>query len=250
MGRVRRTLGITAAIPVAVFATLAAQVRHARRNGTLIPETDLGIDGRIGPPHGDVLHMAWLGDSTAAGIGSDSADTTVARRVAQALQRPVELQMLGWSGARVADVRSIQVRALPARCDLVCISVGANDVTHFARPSTFRREYEAALDAIPHHALVVMLGCPDFSTSPRLPMPLRALAGWYSGVLDREVRSLATERGNAFVNIHGDPNDEFHRNPEPYFAADGFHPNDDGYRLWAEAVTPVVQSALTNSRRF
>jgi len=244
MGRIRRVLGLAAALPAAAAATLAAQAHLARRNGVIVPERDLGIDGRIGSGSHPVLRIAWMGDSTAAGVGSDHADETVARRVALGLHRPVELRVLGWSGARVLDVRNQQVHDLPSDCDVAIISVGANDVTHLARPATFRRHYDDVLDSIAHRTRVVMLGCPDFSTSPRLPMPLRAVAGWYSGVFDREVRSLAAERGYAFVNIHGDPDDEFHQEPEPFFAEDGFHPSGDGYRLWADAVLPVVQNVV------
>lgn len=251
MSLARRTMGLATAIPVAVagaaVGTLAAQANHARRHGVEIPEDDLGLDGRVGGP-GRALCTVWLGDSTAAGIGATTADETVARRVAHGLGGPVDLRVLGWSGARVRDVLTEQLPRLPPAPDLVFITVGANDVTHLSAPRAFRHHYEQVLDQLPEVAAVVMLGCPDFSTTPRLPRPLRAVAGWYSELIDQEIRALALEREHPFVDIHGDQRDEFHQDPRRFFADDLFHPNGDGYRLWADAVLPVALAARPRLR--
>ena len=229
------TLGILLAGPVLLGAevVLAARGEPPR---PLPPDIDacVGCDGSVPP-----LRTAWLGDSTAAGVGAEAAEGVVGRQVARRLDRPVQVRVLAGSGDRIADVVDRQLPQLAADTEIVFVSVGANDATHLTRVGTFSTSYQRLLDGMPGGACVVLLGLPDLGSPPRLLQPLRAVAGWRGRALDRRVRDLARRSGSTYVDIAGSTGPAFRRD-RSLFAADGYHPDDLGYGLWAGAVTSAM----------
>ena len=226
------------------MAVLGVEVQLARHGPELPDTTPLDHDGRIGGD-GPALRMVWLGDSTAAGVGASSADGAVPRRVARALGRPVDLTVLAVSGDRVADVVDDQVGALAAlRPEVVLVSIGANDVVHLTSNDAFRDSYEQVLDAIPDGATVVLLGVPDMGAPPRFAQPLRAVAGWRGRHLDRITREVADGADATYVDIAGETGPAMRADTGRTFAVDRYHPSDDGYALWADAVVEVIAPTL------
>jgi lysophospholipase L1-like esterase len=171
-------------------------------------------------------------------------DAALPRQVARALDRPVDLTVLAVSGATVADVADHQVGEVPKDAGLVIVVVGSNDVVHLTRVGDFRRRYEEVLDHLPAGVPTVVLGLPDMGAPIRLAQPLRLIAGERAGTLDREVRDLAQQRGLGYVDIAGRTGPRFRREPGRYFAKDLYHPSDEGYALWADAVVPAARRAL------
>jgi lysophospholipase L1-like esterase len=242
--RTRRLLLGAGAVPVAFVALLGVEVQIARHGPDLEDSTPLDHDGHLGGD-GSSLRMVWLGDSTAAGVGASSADTAVPRRVARALGRPVDLIVRAVSGDRIDHVVDRQVRGLAdLHPDVVLVSVGANDVVHLTSRDDFRDGYRRLLDRIPDGALVVLLGVPDMGAPRRLPQPLRAIAGWRGRALDEVTRSIARDSGSAYVDIAGETGPEMRAHAGRDFAADRYHPSDDGYALWAAAVLEVLVPRL------
>jgi lysophospholipase L1-like esterase len=187
--------------------------------------------------------VVWLGDSTAAGVGASVSSKALASQVEDGLGLPgASLAVLAVSGARVADVLAEQVpRVAAAHPDLVLISVGANDTVHLTGRGAFRRTYERVVRALPVGVPVVLLGVPDMGAIPRFAQPLRAVSGWRGRHLDAEVRNVAAATGAVYADIASPTGPPFRRDPERYFAADDFHPDDAGYGLWADAVLRVLR---------
>ncbi|MDQ6618063.1 MAG: SGNH/GDSL hydrolase family protein [Actinomycetota bacterium] len=186
--------------------------------------------------------VVWLGDSTAVGVGVSALDATLPVQVAHQLARPARLRVLARSGARVADVLNQQLPRLAGhRPTDVFISVGTNDAMHLTLRSRFRRDYGSVLAGLPASVVrVALLGVPDMGSTPRLPQPLRAVAGWWGRALANDIRTMARDRHTTFVDIAGGAGFAFRREPQRYFAADKYHPNDCGYRLWATVVAETV----------
>ena len=237
-----RALGLVTGLLLAGPGLLGIEVVLAARGEPAWPLPP-GIDACVGcdgsaPP----LRTVWLGDSTAAGVGTTTAEAVVGRQVARRLGRPVDVRVLASSGATVADVVDQQLPRLPPDAQIVFVSVGANDVTHLTRTGEFSAAYRELLAGIPASACVVLLGVPDLGSPPRLAQPLRAVAGWRGRALDREVREIARASGATYVDIAGSTGPAFRRD-RSLFSPDGYHPNDDGYALWAGAVTSAMRSA-------
>ncbi len=201
-------------------------------------------------PGPDPLHVVWLGDSTTSGVGADDFADAMAARVARGLtDGPVEVTVLGRSGDQVHEVLDGQLPLLLdgvgvdgtplGDVDVVLVSIGANDVTALTRVPTFRSRYRRMLDVVTAtvpDARVVAVGIPDMGTAPRLPVPLRQLAGARAATLDDVVREVAVERDVAYVDLAARTSGTFSSDPERYFSGDDFHPSGDGHGIWAEAV--------------
>jgi lysophospholipase L1-like esterase len=242
VGTLRRAVAAVALVPVAGSVLLGGEVLLAQRGTHVAGPPPAPADATAGPPGLASQLVVWLGDSTAAGVGASGLAASLPRQVADRLGQPVRLTVLARSGARVADVVRSQLPALAHLApDVVFISVGANDVTHLTWRSRFRRDYARVLRGLPATVRrVVVLGVPDLGSPTRLLQPLRAVAAWRGRALDDDVRSLARRHHAVYVDIAGHTGAAFRRDPHRYFAADHYHPDDAGYRLWAEAVVAAV----------
>ena len=230
---------------------LGVEVQLARSGPSLANQDGWPQDGLVGAAStaaGPPVKIVWLGDSTAAGVGATSGATAMPRQVADALGRPVQLTVLAVSGARIHDVVDQQLPKLLAlppdqAPDVVLVSVGANDVTHLTSSNSFRADYLGLLDRMPRSVSVITLGVPDMGAVPRFAQPLRWLTGWRGGTIDGIVENMR-EHGADYVNIADFTGPKFGADPDRYFAADEFHPNDEGYALWTQTVEPVLKWRL------
>ena len=235
-------MALGAGLALAGPAVLGVEAFLATR-GEPAPPLPAGVDACVGCDGSAApLRTAWLGDSTAAGVGAAADVGVVGRQVARRLGRPVDVRVLAASGDRIADVASDQLSRVPPETQIVLISVGANDATHLTSAQSFSSSYRKVLGGLPNGACVVLLGVPDMGSAPRLAQPLRAVAGWRGRSLDRQVRELARESGATYVDIAGATGPAFRRD-RSLFSPDGYHPNDAGYALWAAAVTSAMGGA-------
>lgn len=242
----RRTILIVAVVVVLVpVVVLAVEVQIARNATRLDDEvgfrpTDLTI--RAGP---EPTTVVWLGDSTATGVGVDDVSESMAYEVTEAVvEGPVELTILAVSGAQVHEVVDNQIPALDqTNADVVFVSVGANDVTGLTRAPTFRRRYRRLVEsiraAVPD-ASIVLVGIPDLGTAPRLPVPLRQIAGFRAAQLDGVIEDIAERRGIEHVDLAERTGSIFASDPDRYFSPDDFHPSPAGHQVWADAVIDAV----------
>ena len=241
---------------LAVIAVVGVEVVLAGR-GPILTEYEPGLaDGRIDPSGaaadgrdaGEPLRVTWIGDSTAAGVGASSSEGSVSRqvgrRLADELGRPIDLQVVAVSGARVADVVATQLARVDPDADVVFISVGANDTTHLTASGAFAADYRTMLEGLPAGAAVIALGVPDIGTVTRLAQPLRAIAGWRASSYDDLVVEEAGRSGATYVDIAAGTGPAFRADPERLLAADQYHPSDAGYAVWTDVVVPVAVERL------
>ncbi|WP_350349099.1 SGNH/GDSL hydrolase family protein [Agromyces sp. G08B096] len=190
---------------------------------------------------GDLVYVA-IGDSAAQGIGASRPDRSyvglLAEHAAALTGREVHAVNLSVSGATTALAVRDQLPRLAAldlggrEPDLVTVSIGANDIADW-NPAAFERNIRDILDAVPAHAIVADLPC------FHLPHNERKVAH-----ANRMLRAAARERGLTVVPLHALTRRQGLRGILTQFARDMFHPNDDGYRVWAEAFRPAVERVL------
>lgn len=211
------------------------------------PEFDASFligDELDGPP----LRLAALGDSTLTAPGVSDADQIwirqVARNLADATARPVELRSFGVGGSDTADVRYDQLPyALEFRPHLAVVSVGTNDLI---RGLPVRRLYDH-LDYIvgalrDGGAQVILSGVGDLGTIPRLAPPVRQMATRLGRRGDRVHQRVADKHGAIKAQQWVWAAGEFRRRSDVW-SPDRFHPNAAGHEIWAstcwEAVEPL-----------
>ncbi len=248
----RRVLLPVAAVVLLPVVVLGVEVQLARVAPRLDDEVgfrpiDIAVgDGREGP------EILWLGDSTSTGVGASKVEDSMAFRVASMGDGNARLAILGVSGAQVHEVVDEQLPQLVDRVDdgdvpdVVYVSIGANDVTALTRRPTFRDRYRTMVDqltALVPDAEIILVGIPDMGTAPRLPVPLRQIAGVRAGQLNDDIETIADVAGLHHVDLARRTSSTFSSDPGRYFSLDEFHPSRDGHRVWAEAVVASIEES-------
>ena len=192
---------------------------------------------------GGLLYVA-LGDSTAQGIGASSPDkgyvAVIAQRLRESTGRPVEVVNLSRSGARIDDVLDRQLPALSARArepDVVTVGIGGNDVRDYD-PQTFAEQADRLTAALPDGAYVA--DAPYFMHGRSQRDAEQAADALRRGAASRELEPVAlqaTMRAQGWQAMF------------TQFAADWFHPNDRGHRVWADAFWQKISGDVQDLKR-
>lgn len=187
---------------------------------------------------GGLLYVA-LGDSAAQGIGASSPDKgyvgLLAERLRERTGQPVEVVNLSRSGARISDVVDDQLPALEAlgrTPDLVTVAIGGNDVPTYDAEG-FAASVALLVDALPPGTYVA-------------DVPY-----WMHGRFERDAQiaadvltAAAIARGLRPVALHEAQRRAGWSAMLTHFAADWFHPDDRGHRLWADAFWREIEADL------
>lgn len=232
------------------LGVLAAQAARARRR---IPQADReppACDGRYGNwLPGEPLRLALLGDSSAAGYGCELAHQTpgavIARGLAAAAARPVQLRCVAVVGAQSTDLPGQVSTIVPWEPDVTVVMIGANDVTHRMRPSTSVAALGGAVRRLRAAGCHVVVGtCPDLGTIEPVAQPLRHVARRMSRRLAAAQTIAVVESGGRTVSLGDLLGPDFAARPSEMFGPDRFHPSVAGYRAAALALLPSVVAAL------
>jgi lysophospholipase L1-like esterase len=195
----------------------------------------------------DPIVYVALGDSTGAGVGAREGGY-----VARIFNRLVErrpgskLSNLCVSGATTVDlVRSQLDRGVALNPDLVTVGIGINDIGHGLTLEQFSKNYEEIISTLKEktHAQIVVTNIPDISTAPRIPGPMRSEYQRQIEQFSERLGEIAGRHGVTVFDVHTITKAELPSHPE-YFSADGFHPSDAGYELWASSMWPTVEEVI------
>lgn len=238
-GAVAATAGIGAAALVNY-----RKFRHRIAENAAILNQTLPINSKWWRDHskkkGELLYVA-IGDSAAQGIGASAPHRgyvgILADHIRALTGRTLRVINLSVSGATVGlAVRDQLPRFLTLKPDVVTVAIGANDIARWD-PVTFESGIRELFAALPGHAVVADLPCFHF------PHNERKVA-----VANQLLREVAAEHGLTVVPLHAITKRQGFRSVATQFANDLFHPNDRGYRIWADAFLPALSATLL--RRF
>lgn len=177
------------------------------------------------------LRYVALGDSTAQGIGASHPGRgyvgLLAERLRERTGRPVQVVNLSVSGAQITDVVRVQLPRLTASKlapDLVTVSVGGNDVRRYDS-SQYRRDVAALVAGLPVGPTVLA----------DIPYFLHGQFERHADAAARLLRDQARAHSLVVAELHEAQRARGWRGLVTHYAADWFHPNDGGYRVWAQA---------------
>ena len=244
----RVVLGFTA-LTIGGAVLVGIEIVIALRREYLPTEPALKLDDTFGDPGDEAITHVVMGDSTAAGLGANEPShaypQVLARRLASDGYR-VELKVFGLSGARVKDVLDEQLpKAIEVDPDFVFIGIGANDVTHLTPLGDVRSDMAQVVRKLDKltDAETVIAGAPDMR-APAFYEPLRSLAGWRGRQVASAIEEVGRDQRVAVVELAKETGPKFGTDPERFHSADDFHPSADGYRLWADAIYPVLKKTV------
>jgi len=265
MGRARRARKIAAtaaygggigaagigAVGLVGYGVLKAEAQLARRIVGQPFEGAPDDNGQYGSGRGYPVQLLVLGDSSAAGMGADTAQQTVGAIIANGVSalsgRPVRLTNVAVSGAESSGLDRQVATALEqvANPDVAVILIGANDVTHRIDKSIAVRHLEQAVGALRATDCEVIVGtCPDLGTIEPVAQPLRLLARRWSRDLAAAQTVAVVEAGGRTVSLADLLGPQFASMRHEMFSHDGFHPSPAGYARVASALLPSVCDVL------
>ncbi len=200
---------------------------------------------------GTLFRYVALGDSTAAGVGSQGVGypELVYRRMKSA-GWPAGILNLGQSGAVSADlVRTQLERVLSVSPDLVTLGIGGNDLWRLVSPDRFKANLKAIADVLERtDADVIISNLIDLGRAPiaqgalsMMNIPPEVISGRVKD-FNRMLGELASRPRTTVIDLHSLGENELAGHPE-FFSDDGFHPSQLGYQRWADLLFPAVESA-------
>jgi len=179
----------------------------------------------------DAPVLVAMGDSLAQAIGASSPErgfvTAAAEQLSSRLGRDVAVLNLSRSGATISDVHVQQLPALVAAGVTplaVLVMVGSNDLVRAVGPSNAVRDHKALLE--------------DLLESVDAPLVIGTVPSGGSAsarMLNRRIRDAAEELDFSLADVA-----RALSSWKGMAAADGFHPNDAGYRAWIESFVGAV----------
>jgi acyl-CoA thioesterase-1 len=223
------------------------QILIIKYRGTPVPTPDIPRDIKTSG-FGEPLTYAIMGDSTSISQGSKYEDGIAAastKYLASAFK--VTSINTGISGATSKDVLEIQLgKVVPLRPDIVLLSVGANDATHFTKDEVIRDSLQRIIDELKKsnsNVTIIVTGSPAMDSVTRFPAGSRQIMGLRTRQVNAVFRQLIDENDLVFAPIAEKTRAAFIADPT-LTASDKFHPNKRGYALWIPIVNAAVDEAV------
>jgi acyl-CoA thioesterase-1 len=233
------TIALISVLIVLVVAALVSWLLIRRRQaaGALRLAQTLHLNARWWKDQrklaGELLYVA-IGDSAAQGVGASNPGRSYVGLVAAHLRQRTGLTVrvvnLSVSGARLREAIAVQLPEFAKLApDIVTAAIGANDIATFDE-ARFEHELTEVYDALPPGTIV------------------GDVPAFYFGGAEKRVRvansivhRLAGERGFEVAPVYARTKRQGSaRYALNQVAADFFHPNDRGYRVWASAFLPIL----------
>lgn len=195
---------------------------------------------------GAIVYVA-LGDSTGSGVGARNGGY-VARLHSRLLEQRAgsELLNLCVSGSTTEDVLHGQLqRGVGRSPDLVTLGIGINDIGHGFTIERFAKNYDEILTTLKAktQAAIVVTNIPDVSSAPRIPAAMRSGYQQQIAQFNARLEEIARRHEVTIFDIYSITRRDLPSHPE-YFSADGFHPSDEGYDLWATEMWPTLAHVI------
>jgi acyl-CoA thioesterase-1 len=197
----------------------------------------------------DRVRYVALGDSYTIGTSVSEAE----RWPNQLAARMPELELVGNPAVNGFTSADLIDRELPhldeLNPELVTVLIGVNDVVQGVPEAVYRANVEVILDRLRELLpadRVVCVATPDYTRTPRGadfgdPAQQREAIVRVNAVLREECEGRRMPFVPEVFEISERASDE----PD-LVAGDGLHPSGEQYRLWVDAVEPVVRSLLAD----
>ena len=235
---------LATALTPPLLPILLAQGYWVRKRTPRLPDATGPHEGSTG--ESEPIRLIALGESTVAGIGAATHETALTGQLARALSERSKRSVSWLVAARSGiNARKCLVELVPKlaghRADVVLIALGVNDSIEFHTARRWAADVERLIEAIRGEvgdALVLLAGVPPLDCFPALPAPLSSVLGARSASLGQASIGIAKRMKRV---VHVPFQIEKQRCVE-LFCADGFHPSELGYRLWAEQLAAAGAS--------
>jgi lysophospholipase L1-like esterase len=217
---------------------LLAQGRHVRRVTPKLPEPTGERHGTQGA--GARLRLLIVGDSSAAGVGVATQASALSGQLVSILAQHFHLswRLIAKAGLNVQGVLDSVESVSQEEFDVAVVAVGVNDVTGGTSMTRWQEGLGRLCECLQSRfnaQHVLLTPVPPMHAFPALPQPLRWYLGKVAASLNRSMQALVAESDSwECVQLQFPLTKQF-------MAADGFHPGEAAYSIWAEKVAATIR---------
>lgn len=252
------------------------QGRKIKRDTVRLPEPNGERHGSVQLDHASnesaaqnkpELHIMIVGDSAAAGVGSETQQEALVGKLIPILQQQPTINeqfaVLNWSlqattGHTSFDIlRRLYIMPAPNKpIDVMILSVGVNDTTSSVAVDKWQQQIKDII-AIAQRKFgvreLVFLSLPPMAQMPAIPAPLNNFVGAKASILDGILQQICMAHDNVTYMATDFPRMiAEHSNGTPIdikvmFASDGFHPSSLMYGYWAQQLSELIVELLDSS---
>lgn len=252
------------------------QGRKIKRNTVRLPEPNGERHGQVQlndaieslkEAHKRTLNLMVVGDSAAAGVGSETQQEALVGNLIPVLTQQSAIQnqfdILNWSlqattGHTSFDIlRRLYVLPAPSQpVDVMVLSVGVNDTTSKVSVDKWQQQIESII-AIAQRKFgvreLIFLSLPPMAQMPAIPAPLSNFVGAKASILDNTLQQVCAAHDSVTYMATDFPRMiAEHSNGTPIdikvmFASDGFHPSSLMYGYWAQQLSELIIQLLNPS---
>ncbi|WP_426241290.1 SGNH/GDSL hydrolase family protein [Psychrobacter sp. TWP2-1-2] len=252
------------------------QGRKIKRDTVRLPEPNgerhgqVQLNDAIESPkeaHKRTLNLMVVGDSAAAGVGSETQQEALVGNLIPVLTQQSAIQnqfdILNWSlqattGHTSFDIlRRLYVLPAPSQpVDVMVLSVGVNDTTSKVSVDKWQQQIESII-AIAQRKFgvreLIFLSLPPMAQMPAIPAPLSNFLGAKASILDNTLQQVCAAHDSVTYMATDFPRMiAEHSNGSPIdikvmFASDGFHPSSLMYGYWAQQLSELIIQLLNPS---
>ena len=213
------------------------------------------------------LNLLIVGDSAAAGVGSETQQEALVGKLIPILQKQATINeqfaVLNWSlqattGHTSFDIlRRLYIMPTPSEpIDIMVLSVGVNDTTSSVSVERWHQQIKDIITIAQRKFGVrelVFLSLPPMAQMPAIPTPLNNFVGAKASILDGILQQTCLTYDNVTYMATDFPRMiAEHSNGTPIdikvmFASDGFHPSSLMYGYWAQQLSELIIQLLNPS---
>ena len=213
------------------------------------------------------LNLLIVGDSAAAGVGSETQQEALVGKLIPILQKQAtisdQFEALCWSlqattGHTSFDIlRRLYIMPTPSEpIDIMVLSVGVNDTTSSVSVERWHQQIKDIITIAQRKFGVrelVFLSLPPMAQMPAIPAPLNNFVGAKASILDEILQQTCLTYDNVTYMATDFPRMiAEHSNGTPIdikvmFASDGFHPSSLMYGYWAQQLSELIVELLNPS---
>lgn len=192
-------------------------------------------------PEGATQRILIIGDSTAVGTGASSPLFSTAGRLGQ--DYPLaDITNLGVNGSKVAELIPRLEAIQSQEFDLVLIQIGGNDIVRFTNYAELEDDLKVVLQLANQIGnRVIILHCGNVGTAPLFPVGSRWIFTKRTADVREIYQRIVPEYNATYIDLWRDAsNDPFAQDPHKYYAADLFHPSNEGYADWYSFIKAAL----------
>lgn len=226
---------------VAYTILQAAFTGYYTIKGTHLPK-NIYPNAEYGSSKNPPLTVLLAGDSIAAGVGASGPETGMAGRIGTELGKKnhVTFTNTAVSGSRMADLLSAPIPS--KRQNITILFISSNDLFHFTNPEKFESDTEAVLNRYEKISdRVILVGPGNIGGATAIPLVIKPIYNLKRQAYVNIMEKVASPNHPKVTYINAKKHDYKLKEYGHTEALDGFHPNDNGHKFWADIILDSIR---------